>query len=127
MEGNFLPPFFFVLFCVFFWFRYVCSDLKLFLRVYQQKFGEKCLGSGLISGQHERRINKYKGVREQQEIHKMWCFGFRSPFGLTGPKANDLIISVMSGMCLSLSLSHFLQTETSHCPCFIPVLNVEIL
>lgn len=33
----------------------------------------------------------------------------------------------MSGMCLSLSLSHFLQTETSHCPCFIPVLNVEIL
>lgn len=48
----------------------------------------------------------------------MWCFGLRPPFGLIWPKTNDLIISVVY---LSLSLSSFLQTKTSHCPCFIPV------
>lgn len=47
--------------------------------------------------------------------------------GLTWPEANDLIISVLSGMRLSLSLSHFLQTKNSYCLCFIPVQNVEIL
>jgi len=119
--GNFLPPIFI------FWFINGCSDLKLFLRVCQQKFGEKCLDSRLISGQNERMINKFKGVRKLQEIHKIWFFGFRSRFGLTWPKANDLIISVMSGMCLSFSLSHFPQNKTSYCPWFVPLQNVEIL
>lgn len=71
--------------------------------------------------------NKYKRKNRQQEIQKIWCLGFRSQFGLAWPKANDLIISALSGMCLSLSLSHFLQTKNPHFPCFIPAQNVEIL
>lgn len=59
--------------------------------------------------------------------NKIWCFGLRPPFGLIWPKASDLIISVVPGIYLSLSLSNFLQTKISHCPCSIPVQNVEIL
>lgn len=48
--GVFLSPIFFFFECLF---GNVCSDLKLVSRVYPQKFGEKYLGSELISGQNE--------------------------------------------------------------------------
>lgn len=112
-----------VCFCLQFFFFFeclfgnVCSDLKLVSRVYPQKFGEKYLGSELISGQNEIikwrkwRISKHKWVWKQQEIHKIWYIGFRSPFDkrMIGKKP----VSKSSVWCLGCAFSFFKSFSTN--------------